>query len=227
MTVDTQTSWKPLTRSEMAERVAKDIPEGWYVNLGIGLPTLVSEHINDREVVFHSENGVIGMGPVPSRDDVNPWLVNAGKQNVSLVKGGSFVNQADSFAIIRGGHLDLCVLGAFEVAENGDVANWATSNNDDAPAVGGAMDLCAGARRLWVLMDHTTKTGTSKLVRRCTYPLTAPAVAKRIYTNLAVFDVTAEGFTVIDMIPGLTFAELQERTDAPIRRARVEEATRG
>lgn len=221
MTVDTQVNWKPWSRSEMAARVARDIPEGWYVNLGIGLPMLVSEHVRDREVVFHSENGVIGMGPAPAREEANPWLINAGKQNVTLVKGGSFVHQADSFAIIRGGHLDLCVLGAFEVAENGDVANWATSNNDDAPAVGGAMDLCAGAKRLWVLMDHTTKTGTSKLVRRCSYPLTAPNVAKRIYTNLAVFDVTPEGFTVTDMVGGLTLTELQERTDAPIHQART------
>src|SRR5947209_5200623 len=176
MSVETKASWKPWTRTEMAARAARDIPEGWYVNLGIGLPMLVSEHVRDREVIFHSENGVIGMGPAPAREEANPWLINAGKQNVTLVKGGSFVHQADSFGIIRGGHLDLCVLGAFEVAENGDIANWATSEADAAPAVGGAMDLAVGAKRIWVIMEHTTKEGAPRLVRRTGYPLTALGV---------------------------------------------------
>ncbi len=155
--------FKPLSRVEMAARVARDIPEGWYVNLGIGIPTAVADHVPlEREVIFHSENGVLGMGPAPPKDQIDPWLINAGKQYVTLRQGGSFCHHADSFSMIRGGHLDLCVLGAFQVAENGDIANWATSENDTAPAVGGAMDLAAGAKRLWVLMEHTTKDGTSR-----------------------------------------------------------------
>ena len=211
---------KPLSRPQMAQRVAQDIPEGWYVNLGIGMPTAVADHVPaGREVIFHSENGVLGMGPAPAKDAIEPWLINAGKQYVTLVQGGAYVHHADSFAMIRGGHLDLCVLGAFEVAENGDIANWATSENDTAPAVGGAMDLAAGAKRLWVMMDHTTKDGRSKLVKRCGYPLTAPAAVKRIYTNLAVIDVTPRGFAVVGMCPGLSFAELQARTDAELHKA--------
>ena len=211
---------KPLSRPQMAQRVAQDIPEGWYVNLGIGMPTAVADHVPaGREVIFHSENGVLGMGPAPAKDAIEPWLINAGKQYVTLVQGGAYVHHSDSFAMIRGGHLDLCVLGAFEVAENGDIANWATSENDTAPAVGGAMDLAAGAKRLWVMMDHTTKDGRSKLVKRCGYPLTAPAAVKRIYTNLAVIDVTPRGFAVVGMCPGLSFAELQARTEAKLHPA--------
>ena len=199
----------------MAARLARDIPEGWYVNLGIGMPTMVSDHVPlEREVVFHSENGVLGMGPAPAPADRDPWLINAGKQHVTLRPGGSYFHHADSFAIIRGGHLDLCVLGAFEVAENGDIANWATSENDFAPAVGGAMDLAAGARRLWVIMEHSTKDGRPKLVRRCGYPLTAVGAVKRIYTNLAVLDVTPAGFSVVDILPGLSQDDLQARTGA-------------
>jgi 3-oxoadipate CoA-transferase, beta subunit len=209
---------KPMTRDEMAARVAHDIPEGWYVNLGIGAPLKVADHVPaEREVIFHSENGVLGVGPAPKPDQINPWLINAGKQYVTLRTGGSYMHHADSFALIRGGHLDLCVLGAFQVAENGDVANWSTSDNDTAPAVGGAMDLAAGARRLWVIMDHQTKSGESRLVRRCTYPLTALRAVKRIYTNLAVIDVTDDGFAVREMVPGLTFKALQQATDAPLR----------
>ena len=189
------TDFKPLSRVQMAARVAHDIPEGWYVNLGIGIPTAIADHVPlEREVIFHSENGVLGMGPAPPKDQIDPWLINAGKQYVTLRQGGSFCHHADSFSMIRGGHLDLCVLGAFQVAENGDIANWATSENDTAPAVGGAMDLAAGAKRLWVLMEHTTKDGTSKLVHRCSYPLTAVGAVKRVYTNLAVLDVTERGF---------------------------------
>ncbi len=216
----TKNAAKSLDRREMAARLACDIPEGWYVNLGLGLPTLVPDHIpSGREVVFHSENGVLGMGPVPSKDKVDTWLVNATKQNITLVAGASLFHHADSFGMIRGGHLDLCVLGAYEVAENGDIANWATSENDAVPAVGGAMDLSAGSKRLWVLMEHTTKDGQPRIVNRCSYPLTASGVVKRVYTNLAVLDVTSGGFEVLDMAPGLTFEELQSRTEAKLRMA--------
>jgi 3-oxoadipate CoA-transferase, beta subunit len=213
-------AWKPMNRGEMAARAARDVPEGWYVNLGIGMPTMIADHIPlEREVVIHSENGILGMGPAPKPEEVNPWLINAGKQLVTMRPGGSYSHHADSFAMIRGGHIDLCVLGAFQVAENGDIANWSTSENDTAPAVGGAMDLAAGAKNLWVLMEHTTKTGEAKLVRRCTYPLTAPGAVKRVYTNLAVLDVTADGFVVLDMVKGMTFPDLQKVTDAPLRMA--------
>jgi 3-oxoadipate CoA-transferase beta subunit len=213
-------STKSWDRQQMAARVAQDVPEGWYVNLGIGMPTLVANYVPlEREVVIHSENGILGMGPAPKPDEINPWLINAGKQLVTLRPGGSYAHHADSFAMIRGGHIDLCVLGAFQVAQNGDIANWSTSENDTAPAVGGAMDLAAGAKRLWVLMDHTTKTGEAKLVRQCTYPLTAPGAVKRVYTNLAVLDVVGDGFAVVDVAPGVTLAALQEVTDAPLRMA--------
>ncbi len=206
-----------FTRPQMAARAAADIPEGWYVNLGIGIPTMIADHVpTEREVVFHSENGVLGMGPAPPKDQIDPWLINAGKQYVTLREGGSYCHHFDSFAMIRGGHLDLCVLGAFQVADNGDIANWATSENDTAPAVGGAMDLAAGAKRLWVLMEHTTKDGTSKLVRRCTYPLTALGAVKRVYTNLAVLDVTPGGFVVREIARGISFESLQDRTEAKL-----------
>ncbi len=205
----------PLSRAEMASRVARDIPEGWYVNLGIGIPTLIADHVPpEREVIFQSENGVLGMGPAPPPERVEPWLINAGKQYVTLRTGGCFFHHADSFAMIRGGHLDLCVLGGYEVAENGDIANWATSENDTAPAVGGAMDLAAGAKRLWVVMEHTTKDGRPRLVHHCSYPLTALGAVSRVYTNLAVLDVSDQGFVVREMIAGLTFEALQARTEA-------------
>ena len=210
---------KPLSRTEMAARVARDIPEGWYVNLGLGLPTLIPDYIpKTREVVFHSENGVLGMGPVPPKDQTDTWLINATKQNITLLKGAALFHHADSFGMIRGGHIDLCVLGAYEVAQNGDIANWSTAQNDVIPAVGGAMDLCSGAKRLWVLMEHTTKEGRSRIVERCTYPLTAAGVVKRVYTNLCVLDVTPRGFEVIDTAPGLSFDDLQARTGARLRR---------
>jgi len=209
-----------FNRQQMAARVAQDIPEGWFVNLGIGIPTMVADHVPaEREVILHSENGILGMGPAPAADAVDPWLVNAGKQPVTLRPGGSFFHHADSFAMIRGGHIDLCVLGAFEVAENGDIANWATSENDSAPAVGGAMDLAAGAKHVWVLMEHTTKDGTPKLVSRCAYPLTAMGVVSRIYTNLAVVDVVPGlGFRLVEMAPGVTYAELQAKTGTTLHR---------
>jgi 3-oxoadipate CoA-transferase, beta subunit len=219
--------YQPLTRTEMAARVARDIPEGWYVNLGIGAPLQVADYVPaEREVIFHSENGVLGMGPAPAPQEINRWLINAGKQYVTLRTGGSYMHHADSFALIRGGHLDLCVLGAFQVAENGDIANWSTSDNDSAPAVGGAMDLAVGARRVWVLMEHQTKSGESRLVRRCSYPLTALGVVKRVYTNLAVLDVTPDGFAVREMIEGSTLGALQKVTGAPLHDAPLNTATR-
>ncbi|MBC7799912.1 MAG: 3-oxoacid CoA-transferase subunit B [Gemmatimonadaceae bacterium] len=206
-----------LTRLGMAARVAQDIPEGWYVNLGIGIPTMVADHVPaGREVIFHSENGVLGMGPAPPPDQIDPWLINAGKQHVTLQRGGAYVHHADSFAMIRGGHIDLCVLGAFEVAENGDIANWATGENDTAPAVGGAMDLAVGAKRLWAVMEHTTKDGRPRLVRRCGYPLTAPGAVVRVYTNLAVLDVTPAGFALVELSPGVTLDEVRSKTDATL-----------
>src|SRR5579863_4779077 len=214
------TTWQPLDREALAARLARDIPEGWYVNLGIGAPLQVADYVPaEREVVFHSENGILGMGPAPAPGKINRWLVNASSQYVTLVPGASYMSHSDSFALVRGGHLDLCVLGAFQVAENGDLANWARSDDDTAPAIGGAMDLAAGARRIWAVMEHTTRSGEKRLLRRCTYPLTAAGCVKRVYTDLAVIDVTDRGFVVIDMVPGMTLEALQERTEAPLHRA--------
>jgi 3-oxoadipate CoA-transferase, beta subunit len=210
----------PLDRDGIAERAARDIPEGWLVKLGIGIPTHIADFVPpDREVIFHAENGVIGVGPAPAPDQVNPFLINASTTHVTLRTGGSYVHHADSFAIARGGHLDLCVLGAFEVAENGDIANWARSVDEPVKQVGGAMDLAIGAKRLWVVMEHTTREGEPRLRRRCTYPLTAKGVVTRVYTNLAVLDVTPRGFVVRDMIPGMTIAALQARTEAKLHSA--------
>ena len=207
----------PLTRGQIAERCAQDIPEGWFVNLGVGVPTQVADYVPEgREIIFHSENGILGMGPAPAEDAVDPWLVNAGKKAVTLVQGAALFHHADSFTMIRGGHIDLCVLGAFEVAANGDLANWTTRSNDRTPAVGGAMDLAAGAKRIWVLMEHVTRDGAPKLVEKCSYPLTAPGVVTRIYTNYAVIDVTPRGFEVIELIPGMTLDALQAITAAPL-----------
>lgn len=213
------TEFRPLDRNGIAARIARDIPEGWFVNLGIGIPTAVSDFVpQEREVIFHAENGVIGMGPAPAPDAVNPYLINAGVQHITLRTGGAYVHHADSFAIARGGHLDLCVLGAFEVAENGDIANWARSADEPVKQVGGAMDLAIGAKRLWVAMDHVTKEGASRIVQRCSYPLTAKGVVKRVYTSLAVLDVTPRGFVVRDIIDGLNFDGLQARTEACLHR---------
>lgn len=207
-----------FSRTDMAAKAAADIPEGWVVNLGIGMPTLIANEVPlEREVIFQSENGVLGMGPAPEKGKENPWLINAGKQMVTLRPGGSICHHADSFAMIRGGHIDLCVLGGFEVAENGDLANWATSENDTAPAVGGAMDLGAGAKRLWVVMDHTTKDGRPKIVERCGYPLTSLGSVSRVYTNLAVLDVVhGLGFVVRDIVPGMSLEELQAKSGAKL-----------
>jgi 3-oxoadipate CoA-transferase beta subunit len=214
------TTLKTLSRDAMAARIAADIPEGWAVNLGIGAPTLVANHVPpEREVIFHSENGVLGVGPAPEPGHVNPWLINAGKQHITLRDGGSIVGHADSFAIIRGGHLDLAVLGGYEVAENGDLANWSTGANDLAPGVGGAMDLGAGAKRVWVLMDHTSKSGEPKLVEKCSYPITALGSVTRVYTNIAVIDVTPRGFVVLETAPGVSFEDVQARTGAKLHRS--------
>jgi 3-oxoadipate CoA-transferase, beta subunit len=211
-------TFKPLNRDGIARRIAQDIPEGWFVNLGIGIPTKVSDFVpSDREVIFHAENGVIGIGPAPDEANINPWLVNAGVQHISLITGAALVHHADSFAIARGGHLDLCVLGAFEVAENGDIANWARSPDEPIKQVGGAMDLAVGAKRLWVAMEHNTKgSGESRIRKVCSYPLTAKGVVRRVYTDLAVLDVTDRGFVVRDMIPGLTRDDLIARTEAAL-----------
>lgn len=207
-------------RQKIAARIAQDIPEGWNVNLGIGVPTLVSGFVPEgREVLFQSENGILGMGPLADPDDVDPWLVNAGKQDVTLLPGASLFDHSLSFAMIRGGHLELCILGAYQVASNGDLANWSISETDSAPAVGGAMDLAIGAQNIWIAMDHTTKTGESKLVDTCTYPLTASGVVKRIYTNLAVIDVTERGFLLRSLMEGVDFDTVQARTDAKLHRA--------
>jgi 3-oxoadipate CoA-transferase beta subunit len=209
-----------FSREQMAARVASDIREGMYVNLGIGLPTLVSNFLaKDREVLLHSENGILGMGPAPPPGEEDPTLINAGKQPVTLLPGGCFFHHGDSFAMMRGGHLDVCVLGAFQVSARGDLANWHTGAVDAIPAVGGAMDLAIGARHVYVMMEHLTKTGESKLVERCTYPLTGVACVKRIYTDLAVIDVTPHGLSVVELVDGMSFEELAQLTAAPLRRA--------
>ncbi len=210
---------KKMDRNQIAARVARDIPEGAYVNLGIGLPTLVADHIpKGREVLLHSENGVLGVGPKPAPGSEDGDLVNAGKEPVTLLAGGSFFHHADSFAMIRGRHLDVCVLGAFQVAINGDLANWHTGAPDAIPAVGGAMDLAVGAKNVYVMMEHLTKSGESKIVSQCTYPLTGAACVNRIYTDLAVIDVRPGGLHVIDMVEGLDFAELERLTGVPLAR---------
>ena len=211
---------KKLNRNEMAARVARDIPDGAVVNLGIGLPTLVANHLpNDREVLLHSENGVLGMGPAPAAGQEDWDLINAGKQAVTLLPGGSYFHHADSFAMMRGGHLDFCVLGAFQVAVNGDLANWHTGAPDAIPAVGGAMDLAIGAKKTYVMMEHTTKSGESKIVEACTYPLTGVGCVSRVYTDMATIDITPQGLKVIDMVEGLTLAELQRLSGVPMQAA--------
>ncbi|MFM8666928.1 MAG: 3-oxoacid CoA-transferase subunit B [Betaproteobacteria bacterium] len=201
------------SRDQMAARVAQDIADGAVVNLGIGLPTLVANHIPpDREVILQSENGVIGMGPAPAPGEEDYDLINAGKQPVTLLPGGCYFHHADSFAMMRGGHLDVCVLGAFQVAANGDLANWHTGAPDAIPAVGGAMDLAIGAKRTFVMMEHTTKTGQSKLVPSCTYPLTGQSCVSRIYTELAVIELLQGRGHVIDHVPGITLSQLQAVT---------------
>ena len=208
---------KRLTREQLAARVAADIHEGAYVNLGIGLPTLVGNYLpRDREIFLHSENGLLGMGPAPAPGAEDPDLINAGKQPVTLLTGGCYFHHGDSFAMMRGGHLDICVLGAFQVSVTGDLANWSTGGADAIPAVGGAMDLAVGAKRVLVMMEHHTRAGESKIVERCTYPLTGVGCVARVYTDLAVIDVVEGGMVVREMVDGLAFAELQRLTAAPL-----------
>ena len=214
------TAMKKWSRAEMAARVARDIPDGSVVNLGIGLPTLVANHLpKGHEVVLHSENGVIGMGPAPAQGEEDYDLINAGKQPVTLLPGGSFFHHADSFAMMRGGHLDVCVLGAFQVSATGDLANWHTGAADAIPAVGGAMDLAIGAKKTYVMMEHVTKSGEMKIVERCSYPLTGVGCVARIYTDLAVIDVTPGGLVAREMVEGLDHDALQAMTDAPLSHA--------
>jgi len=204
-----------LSPVDVARRVARDIPDGSYVNLGIGLPTLVADVVGpDKEIVYHSENGVLGMGPAPAPGEEDPELINAGKQPVTLLPGGAFCHHTDAFVMMRGGHIDVSVLGAFQVAENGDLANWATDEAALPPAVGGAMDLAVGARQVLVVTTHTTRDGRPKLLPRCTYPLTAAAVVDRVYTDLAVLDVSPGGFVVREVAPGVTPEALQAVTGA-------------
>jgi 3-oxoadipate CoA-transferase beta subunit len=214
-----------LDRNQIAVRVARDIPEGAYVNLGIGLPTLVAEHLpKDREIVLHSENGVLGIGPRPPKGQEDEDLINAGKEPVTLQKGGAFFHHADSFGMIRGQHLDYCVLGAFQVSVAGDLANWHIGAPDAIPAVGGAMDLAVGAKNVLVMMEHLTREGKSKIVERCSYPLTAARCVNRIYTDLAVIDVRADGLHVIDLVEGLSFEELQRLSGVPLKRTSASKA---
>jgi len=208
-------TYQRLTRDQIAQRVAKDIPEGAYVNLGIGLPTKIANYLEkDKEIFLHSENGVLGMGPAPAPEHRDPELINAGKEYVTLLTGGCFFHHGDSFTMMRGGHIDICVLGAFQVAANGDLANWHTGEPDAIPAVGGAMDLAIGAKKVFVTMDYLTKSGESKIVERCSYPLTGIGCVDRIYTDLAVIDVTIDGLVVREVVPGLLFEELQKMTSA-------------
>ncbi len=209
-----------LDRDQMAWRVAQDIPDGAYVNLGIGMPEMVANHVpRDREIVFHCENGILGMGPQPAPGEEDYDLITAGKKPVTMIPGGAFFDSADSFAMIRGGHIDIAVLGAFQVSETGDLANWSTGGPGAVPAVGGAMDLAAGAERVFVICNHVTKTGEPKIVRSCTYPLTAAGVVTTVFTDLAVVEVTENGLEVREMVAGLSFEELEARTGAALRLA--------
>ena len=209
-------------RDQIAARVARDIPEGAYVNLGIGLPTLVANHLpKDRDIYLHSENGLLGMGPAPAPGEEDEDLINAGKQPVTILAGGAYFHHADSFGMMRGGHLDFCVLGAFQVSVSGDLANWHTGAPDAIPAVGGAMDLAVGAKKVFVMMEHQTKTGESKIVEQCTYPLTGIGCVNRIYTDLAVIDVTPSGLRVVEIIDGLSLADLQRLTGVALAHAQT------
>ena len=205
------------SRAQMAARIAQDIPDGSYVNLGIGMPTMVGDALPaDKEILLHSENGILGMGPTPTPEQYDPELINAGKQPVTLLRGGSIFHHTDSFMIMRGGHLDICVLGGFEVSERGDLANWSTGEANLAPAVGGAMDLAIGAKRVFVMMTHTTKDGRSKVVRDCSYPLTATRCVDRLYTDLAVLQAEDDGLHLVELAPGVTTDQLKAATEATL-----------
>jgi 3-oxoadipate CoA-transferase beta subunit len=213
-------SYTKRSKDALAQRVARDIHDGAYVNLGIGQPTLVANHLPAGiEVILHSENGILGMGPAPAPGQEDYDLINAGKQPVTLLAGGAFFHHADSFGMMRGGHLDICVLGAFQVSATGDLANWSTGEKDAIPAVGGAMDLAIGAKQTWVMMDLLTKTGQSKVVQQCGYPLTGIGCVKRIYTDLATLACTPQGLRLIDTVDGLTHAELEQLVGLPIAAA--------
>lgn len=206
------------SREQMAERAARDIPDGSYVNLGIGIPEMVASYVPDgREFIYHTENGLLGMGPTPAPGEEDPELINAGKKPVTMVPGASLFHHADSFTMIRGGHIDVCVLGAMQVSATGDLANWSTGAPDAVPAVGGAMDLVAGVKTILVITQHCTKAGTPKLVDACTFPLTGKGVVSRIYTDLAVVDISPEGFQLVELAPGVTFDEVQDKTGAPLQ----------
>lgn len=211
------TSYQKRSKEALAQRVAQDIPDGAYVNLGIGMPTRVANHIPaGREVILQSENGILGMGPAPAAGEEDYDLINAGKQPVTLLPGGAYFHHADSFAMMRGGHLDICVLGAFQVSATGDLANWSTGEPGAIPAVGGAMDLAIGAKQTWIMMDLLTKKGESKVVAQCSYPLTGMACVKRIYTELATLQCTPQGLRLIDKVDGLAHAELETLVGLPI-----------
>ncbi len=215
------TGW---SREQMAQLAASDIPDRSYVNLGIGMPELVAKYVpKGREFIYHTENGLLGMGPAPELGDEDPELINAGKKPVTTNPGASFFHHGDSFAMIRGGHIDICVLGAMQVSQHGDLANWSTGAPDAIPAVGGAMDLIAGVKTIFVITQHTTKDGTPKLVEQCTYPLTGKQVVTKIYSNLAIIDVTSKGFQLSQLAPGITFQQVADRTDAPLMPQKLEQ----
>ena len=210
-------TYTPRTTAQIAQRIVQDIPDGAYVNLGIGQPMSIANYLPpDKEIILQSENGILGMGPLATGDQIDPDLVNAGTQNITLLKGGSIFHHGDSFAMIRGGHIDICVLGAFQVSVKGDLANWRTQDPDAIPAVGGAMDLAFGAKQVFVMMEHLTKAGASKLVEQCTYPLTGAGVVTRVYTDLATLEITPLGMLVIDRVDGLSHAELEKLSNIPL-----------
>lgn len=207
-------------REDMAKRAAQDIPDGAYVNLGIGIPEKVAQYVpQGREVIYHTENGLLGMGVAPADGEEDPELVNAGKKPVTAIPGAAYFHHADSFSMIRGQHIDVCVLGAMQVAQNGDLANWSTGAADAIPAVGGAMDLVAGVKTIYVITQHCSKDGTPKLVENCSYPLTGQGVVSRVYTDLAVIDITADGFELVELAPGISAEYVQERTGAELKTA--------
>jgi 3-oxoadipate CoA-transferase beta subunit len=206
---------KGWDRNTMASKIAKDLPHGAYVNLGIGMPELVSQYVEKgQEIIYHSENGLLGMGPPPNENEIDLDLINAGKKPVSILPGGSFCHHADSFAMIRGGHIDFCVLGAMEVSIKGDLANWSTGKG--IPAVGGAMDLVAGAKNVFVMTQHLTKEGYPKLVKKCSLPLTGASVVSRVYSDYAILDITKEGFKVLELNEGISLEYLQTVTDGKV-----------
>ena len=217
---DKTVTYKPLNRDQMAWRAAQDLQEGAYVNLGIGMPTRAASYVPDgREVIFHSENGILGLGPKPEPGTEDENLIDAGKNYTTLIKGGVFMHHADAFLMIRGKHLDVSLLGAFEVSEAGDLANWTTEDPSFPPGVGGAMDLAVGAKEIRVIMDHTDKAGKPRILKKCRLPLTAPGCVKRIYTNLAVIDVTEQGLFVREMVEGMTLEQLQALTEPKLQLA--------